>query len=72
MPANSGMLADERQPVAMMQWVPVTRSPSPTSSLKKLNRDASDRTLCTDAYRTTRAQNVRPGSFWSFAALLDQ
>jgi hypothetical protein len=25
-----------------------------------------------DAYRTARAQNVRPCSFWSFAALLDQ
>src|SRR6266403_1992583 len=41
-------------------------------SPKKLNRDAGDRTLCRDAYRTARAQNVRPGSFWSFAAPLDQ
>src|SRR5882757_3011695 len=42
-------------------------------SLKKLNRDAAaDRTLCRDAYRTARAQNVRPCSFWSLGALLDQ
>jgi hypothetical protein len=39
---------------------------------KKLNRDAGDRTLCRDAYRTARAQNVRPGSFWSFISLLYQ
>jgi hypothetical protein len=54
----------------------VTRGPSlcvKRFSLKKLNRDAAaDRTLCRDAYRTARAQNVRPCSFWSFAALLDQ
>jgi hypothetical protein len=39
---------------------------------KKLDRDAADRTLCRDACRTARAQNVRPCSFWSFAAILDQ
>src|SRR5260370_29341992 len=42
-------------------------------SLKKLNRDAAaDRTFCRDAYRTARAQNARPCSFWSLGALLDQ
>jgi len=39
---------------------------------KKINRDAADQTLCRDACRAARAQNVRPGSFWSFAAFLDQ
>ena len=37
MPAKFGMLADDRQPVAMMQWVAATRSLSPTSSTQRFS-----------------------------------
>src|SRR5262252_7485144 len=58
MPANSGMLADERQPVAMMQWVPVTRSPSPTSRTQR-SSTSSKVAECTRVELNVAAQ-VKP------------
>ena len=34
MPSKSGMLRAERQPLAMMQWVAVTRAPSSVSTVQ--------------------------------------